>query len=368
MTGERDIVRFAFPFTAGILLSTFIPAVSTTCILCTTALLCVILIALMLYISALRNDQDLRYVPVLFLALLTGTLCMITDRYIGLSNSESLTFLERAGSSFCENIRLNINSMGFASKQTDATLSALITGDRSSLSRETIKTFRDSGASHILALSGLHLGIIYGIIRKLSAPMGNKVVTKRIRSIMTLTACGFYTLATGAGESIVRAFLFIMMYEIASLSHRPANIRLVLPAALVLQLAADPSAISSASFQLSYAAMAGIAYIYPHIQRFWPEDSAGHRKGPFRRIWETAAISISCQLTTAPLVWHYFGSLPQHFLLSNLIALPLTGLLIPLSLLGIFLHGCGMCPNLLTDAIESTVNLLRTSLETISEM
>ena len=368
MTGERDIVRFAFPFSAGILLTAFIPAASITRVLYPTALLCIIQIALILYMSTHRHRLESGYCTVFVLVLLTGSFCMITDRIIGLSYSENITFLERAGSSFCENIRRNINSMGFASEQTGAILSALITGDRSSLSRETIKAFRDSGASHILALSGLHLGIIYGIIRKLTAPLGNKVQTKRIRSILTLTACGFYTMATGAGESIVRAFLFIMIYETAALTHRTANIRLVLPAALILQLAADPSAISSASFQLSYAAMAGIAYIYPYFRRFWPEVSAGHRKGPFRRIWETAAISISCQLTTAPLVWHYFGSLPQHFLLSNMISLPLTGILIPLSLPGIFLHSCGICPNLLTDAIESTVNLLRTSLETISEM
>lgn len=368
MTGERDIVGFAFPFTAGILLTALIPAPAVTRILCLTVFVCAIQMVRILNVSSHPDRSDSRYSHVFLLAFLTGSVCMLTDRCIAVSYSESVTFLERTGNIFCEDIRHNIRSMGFASEQTGAILSALITGDRSTLSKETIKAFRDSGASHILALSGLHLGIIYGIIRRLTVPLGNKVQTKRIRSIITLAACGFYTLATGAGESIVRAFLFIMIYEIAGMSHRPANIRTVLPAALIIQLTTDPSAISSASFQLSYAAMAGIAYIYPYIKRFWPEYPTGHMRGPFRRIWETAALSISCQLTTSPLVWFYFGSLPQHFLLSNLIALPLTGIIIPLALLGIALADVGTCPVILSYLIESAVNLLRISLETISGM
>jgi predicted membrane metal-binding protein len=71
-------------------------------------------------------------------------------------------------------------------------------------------------------------------------------------------------------------------------------------------------------------------------------------------------------LTTGPLAWYYFKSFPTNFLLTNLIAIPLVGLIIPISILAIILQGTGICPELLVTAIEGLVTLLITSLETIA--
>ena len=103
---------------------------------------------------------------------------------------------------------------------------------------------------------------------------------------------------------------------------------------LLATLLAGAITITSVGFQLSYAAMAGIAFIYPRLKESWPGNPMddGRMTKAVRWVWNSAAMSISCQITTAPLVWVHFHSFPQHFLLTNLLALPLTGLIIPVGI------------------------------------
>lgn len=267
-----------------------------------------------------------------------------------------------------------IDSIPFSSAQTNALLKALLTGERSTLSPKLTEAFRDSGASHILALSGLHLGIIYGIFSKALFFLGSSMTGRRLRSAVIVVLCGFYTLATGAGPSIVRAFIFILLGETARMTGRWHSLIQVLTASLLIQTALDPAAIRSVSFQLSYAAMAGIAFIHPWIRDFWPSGKAVDGLcgraivRAMRWIWDSAALSISCQLTTGPLAYMYFGTFPRHFLLTNLISLPLTGLIIPLALVCLCLSVLGWCPAFMISVTERAVSLLTWSLEVIASM
>lgn len=267
-----------------------------------------------------------------------------------------------------------IDSIPFSSAQTNAMLKALLTGERSTLSPELTEAFRDSGASHILALSGLHLGIIYGIFSKVLFFTGNSVAGRRMRSAVIVILCGFYTLATGAGPSIVRAFIFIFLGEAARMTGRLHSLRQLLMASLLIQVIIDPLSVRSVSFQLSYAAMAGIAFIYPWLRDFWPSGEAGDDScgralvRAMRWVWNSAALSISCQLATGPLAYLYFGTFPQHFLLTNLISLPLTGFIIPCALVCLGLSGLGWCPTFVVSVTEWLVSLLTWSLEVIASM
>jgi len=128
---------------------------------------------------------------------------------------------------------------------------------------------------------------------------------------------------TGAAPSLVRAFLFILLNESARLlpgrQRRPLNIFCT---ALIIQLACKPEVIRSLGFQLSYLAMLGIQLLYPRLDAWYPSPGPG-RRDPLRRIWSAMALSCSCQLFTAPLVWLRFGTFPRYFLLTNLGGLPL---------------------------------------------
>ncbi len=270
-----------------------------------------------------------------------------------------------------------IDRIGFRSPDTNALVKALIVGDRSDIPRHITDAFRESGASHILALSGLHLGIIYGLIYKVLSFSGNTPAIRKIRSVVIILSCGIYTLSVGAGASIVRAYLFIVLGEAARLGGRSTKTGNILMAALFIHLVLDPAALQEAGFQLSYAAMAGIAFIFPHLKGFWPCYDEAERKTTsltinrpkfLKWIWTTAALSISCQVTTAPIAFLHFNTFPVHFLLTNLIALPLTSMIIPLSLMTLTLSSLGICPEIISRATEALVTALSEALEIISTM
>lgn len=255
------------------------------------------------------------------------------------------------------------DAVGFRDSDCNALVRALLTGDRSLLSPEIKSAFRDSGASHILALSGFHLGIIYLVISKSLSPIGRTPAAVLTKSITICSATGLYALLTGGSPSIVRAFLFILLKETAGLCGRKPSGAGLLAAALTLQLTITPLAIKTVSFQLSYLAMAGIIFIFPAMKEWWPG-----RKGILKRIWESCALAISCQVFTAPAVWAYFGTFPTYFLLTNLIATPLVTLIMFLSLAATALSAAGACPEMLVSADEKLVGILLFCLETISSL
>ncbi len=272
---------------------------------------------------------------------------------------------ERWARAACERLKEVIARTPFPSEGTAPLLTALFTGDRSGLSRATVSAFRDSGASHILALSGLHLGILYAILDRITRAAGAFPAVRRVRFGLILGSAGFFTLMTGAAPSLVRAFLFIAINETLHLTGRPRKATRVLCLALLVQLVLDPTAIRSVGFQLSYLAMAGIFLLYPPLEAWYPPSPAWD---PFRRIWKGAALSLSCQLFTAPLVWHHFHSFPRHFLLTNLLALPLTTLLMGSATLLLALRALGPCPALLIRLTDTLCNGLQWVLGIIAGM
>uniref|UniRef100_UPI004029B283 ComEC/Rec2 family competence protein n=1 Tax=Candidatus Cryptobacteroides bacterium TaxID=3085639 RepID=UPI004029B283 len=243
-------------------------------------------------------------------------------------------------------------------------LKALLTGDKSGLDSHTVATFRDSGAAHILALSGLHLGFIYAILLKVTSLAGMSPRVRKIRSILIIAVSGFYTIATGASPSLVRAFLFIVINETARLLHRHVPPVHVLCIALMIQLALTPAVISSIGFQMSYLAMAGIFLIYPHLKAWYPGRESGIDLP--RKIWNTAALTLSCQILTGPLAWLRFRTFPLYFLITNLFALPVTSLLMLLAICTTALTYIGLCPNLLVTATDSAASALLFIMEVIA--
>ncbi|MCR5352228.1 MAG: ComEC/Rec2 family competence protein [Bacteroidales bacterium] len=215
-----------------------------------------------------------------------------------------------------------IDAISFPHADTAALLKALLAGRREGLDAATLEAFRAAGASHILALSGLHLGILYTLLRGALAGLGQGRTAQVLRSILSTGAAGFFLLMTGAAPSLVRAFLFICLGEAARLlpgrSRQGAGI---FCAALIIQLTVRPDVVGSLGFQLSYLALLGIVTVFPRLDAWYP---SGRRPDPVRRIWSAMALTLSCQLFTAPLAYLHFHTFPHYFLLTNLGALPLT--------------------------------------------
>ena len=268
-------------------------------------------------------------------------------------------------------LRSHIRAIPFRDGRSAALVCAVLTGDRSLLDPALTAAFRTSGASHILALSGLHMGLVCRLARHGTAIMGNSPAARYLRCALCCGFALFYTIATGASASAQRACIFILMSEIAAVSQRrrssPAH---KLNTALTLQLAFRPRVIVSPAFQLSYMAMAGIVFLNPVLQGWFPQplSKAGRSLNISKKIWEIAAVSISCQVFTAPVAFFHFGSFPKHFLLANLIALPITSVMISLAVGVALLCSLGICPTILLDACEAVIRALVRSMEIISGM
>ena len=269
--------------------------------------------------------------------------------------------VQRAG----EALKEFIGSLPFRDDGTAPLLKAFLGGDKSGLGKETVSAFRKAGASHLLALSGLHMGILYMVFDKLSRPMGKYPTVRIARFVVLIGASAFFTLMTGASPSMVRAFLFILTGEAASLLGREKKLGRTLCTALLLQLAITPEAITSAGFQLSYLAMAGIVLVFPVMDKWYP---SGGKPSLMRKIWKMSAMAISCQVFTVPLTLYLFGSFPRHFLLTNLLAIPLTTCFIAVALAVLGLSALGICPGFLYGVADGLGEALRFCLEVISSL
>lgn len=247
-------------------------------------------------------------------------------------------------------------------KDAKGLILALLCADRQELSAEVRAVFRASGASHLLALSGLHLGILAEMTRKMLLPLGNSPAMKIIKSVLIISCSGFYTFICGASPSLVRAFLFISFSNINSLlpSRKAPAVNCLLTSCLI-QLSLSPKVIESISFQLSYLACTGIILLYRPLANWYPIQ-----KGLVFRVWKSLAMSLSCQLFTAPLVAYKFKVLPKYFLLTNLFAIPICEALIYLSVLSILTSALGICPGALINVTQRCALLLINLLEKIS--
>lgn len=336
MDGARDVVLISFPFAAGVALAQFCPLSLFHLSLAAVAVLMLLALA-----GALRGRI---WYGLLFFA--AGVLCGSTGSTVGAGMAADPSW--PAGPAVFHRALARtdalIRSIPFPHGETNALLRALLTGLRDGLPRETVASFRSAGASHILALSGLHLGIIYLLLSKLLSLMGNGRVAYVVRSVVVVADCAFYTLMTGAGPSIVRAFLFICINEM--MRHAPGRRKspvAVWCIALLVQLVISPWVIRSVGFQLSYLAMLGIFVLFPWLEGFYEKPARGW--SPMRWAWSSMALSISCQVFTAPLVWLRFGTFPKYFLLTNLIALPLTSALMFAAVPLLLLTFAGLSPS-----------------------
>lgn len=198
---------------------------------------------------------------------------------------------------------------------------SILLGYREELSDAQQKYFSTSGAMHVLAVSGLHVVIIYGmlvfIIRFL--PGGKS----RAMLLFPLLFIWVYAMITGMTPSVARASLMITLYVISKFLNRHTDsINIIFLSGFIL-IIADPSVFHQVSFQLSYAAVTGISIVYNGLFRimktgYWLPD----------QILSITCLSIAAQLFTFPISMYYFHQFPNYFLITNLFAIPLSSLIL----------------------------------------
>ena len=210
--------------------------------------------------------------------------------------------------------------------QTEASIlfTALFTGIKENPKGKLFTALRRAGGSHILALSGMHLGIIsLGIMFVLTGLFG-----KRISFAVTLIVILFYVFLVSAGPSLTRAAILFILIGFPGLSGQRIDIFHILSICFLIQIVLDPLSAYELSFQLSYLALGGIIIGSGRINRMLPGIiPVGIRGG--------LAASIAAQLFTAPLVLHYFGVIYPVGIISGIILVPIVTLFIWTGILGL---------------------------------
>lgn len=216
------------------------------------------------------------------------------------------------------NAGLSGNEFGLAS--------TLVLGYKNSIDAEVKQAYMNAGAMHVLAVSGMHVGIVCSVLEFLMTILGGSILLtlKRIIIIVLLWA---YAFITGLSPSVLRATVMFSFVMLARLINREISIYNSLAASAFLLLCIDPSLLFKASFQLSYAAVTGIVFFQPRITRL-----IRIRNKPLRYIWELTAVSIAAQISTLPFCLYYFERTPVYFWMSNIIVSPGAAVMIFLTM------------------------------------
>ena len=351
MVEGKGSVLYALPFCAGTVTGIFLCGKGifhhTGSYAVAAGSLCASLGLVLLWIFCRRWLGSFSRTAVIVAAtFFCGMFCWSNYRLGEVASAGNPSAAERLTAPAAAKLKAGIDSLPLHDYGNNALVKALVTGDKSDVPAATSRAFRDSGASHILALSGMHLAVIYLILTRILAVLGPAKRADIVRYVTILASTLFYSVMTGSSPSIVRAFLFISLRETARLTGRKASPVNILCFSLTVQCALSPGVITSASFQLSYLAMCGIYFLYPPLKDLYPANVP-----VLKKIWDSAAMSIACQAFTGPLAYVLFGSAPLYFIITNLIAIPLTSALMPVALAAVVLNSAGCCPALLTDGI-----------------
>lgn len=236
---------------------------------------------------------------------------------------------------------------------------ALITGDRSGMSRKTVEALRDAGLAHILAISGLHMSLVAGglfwVVRALLALSPRLLLhypIKKWAAMVALSGAGFYLVLSGASIATQRAFIMLSIMLIAVLLNRPAiSMRNVAIAAIIVILI-NPFSVLSVSFQMSFLAVVGLVAVYEQITawrrqlRFTAPSNPWLRLGVYRPLAYTGGLALTTLVagvfTGLPAAYH-FHSIAIYSLAGNLVALPIVTLVVmPAAVLAMVLMPMGL--------------------------
>ena len=200
--------------------------------------------------------------------------------------------------------------------------SALILGNRDEISEEVRTAYSQTGAMHVLAVSGLHVGIIFMILNFFLKRIKINTPTWRIiKTLIGLVVIWAFALITGASPSVMRAAVMFSFLHIGLAFQRTSSIYNTLAASAFFILLYDPYLIASVGFQLSYLAVFGIVFFQPRIAELW---QIKNKFGNY--MWQLACVSLAAQTMTLPLTFYYFNQLPIYFWLTGLLLVPLAGL------------------------------------------
>ena len=263
-----------------------------------------------------RNFDEFDYARFLMRKGISGTGYVASGKWTKQDGMNNLDLKSIASS--CRRRMISLyQKLGFSGDEL-AVLSALTIGDKTELSDSVRESYSVAGASHILALSGLHIGLLYTLLFFILKPIARRGnIGRAIRSVLLLILLWAFAFFTGLSPSVVRSVSMFSILAMADMVGRQPLSLNTLAAAAWLMLFCNPAWLFDVGFQLSFLAVASILLIQKPIYHL---ITVKGRIGKY--IWGLMSVSVAAQIGTAPLVMFYFSRFSVHFLLTNLVVIP----------------------------------------------
>lgn len=239
---------------------------------------------------------------------------------------------------------------------------ALILGARSEIDAELMNDFTASGLVHLLAVSGMHVGLVYGAWLLLAGLIARGRY-RRAGILSAIPLIWIYAVLTGLSASVLRATVMYTLLGIASLRKTPVSPFNALASSAFLMLLHQPDIYHQAGFQLSFAAVWGIVASQTILRR-----CEGFQHKIVRMLAVSSAVTLAAQMATAPLGFYHFGSFPVYFFVANLLAVPLSTVLTYWGIIALFVAPVPMIGSAWVSAMEWGVRLLNNLAHSIQSL
>ncbi len=244
-----------------------------------------------------------------------------------------------------------------------AVASALTIGYKELLDDELRKVYSSSGTMHILAVSGMHVAILYYLLSFMLVFLNKRKSLRIVKAIILILFLWFFAIITGLSPSVQRAALMLSFIVIGDSLDRKIPVYNSLAASAFLLLVINPYSFFDTGFQLSYIAVLSIVFFYPLINQLFRS-----KYKVLDYAWSIIAVSIAAQIGTFSLSLFYFNQFPNYFLLSNLIAIPLSTIAIYLAVALIIFSPIGLVTSIIGKLFSLSLFTLNNSLRFIEDL
>lgn len=361
---DRGVLTYSAAYLTGIITSIFAPIPACWAILAATTLLS----ALYLY-----KKNTIIFTVCSHIAILTCGMgiCANSRESTHLPPDRFSITMEEYSQKLQENIANRFREM-VPNPESHAILCALSIGEKSFMGKELKRSFSKAGAMHVLALSGLHIGIAFAIIYTLLLPLITIPGGGKVRNVIALLFIAWYSILAGCSPSVIRAATMIFLYKIAKGKFRTITNWDAIAISAMIICTISPLQIKDIGFQLSYSAVIGIALLFPTCNRAFiqlvPKWSGwkGYIWEGVYWLWGCIAISVCCQIATMPASLYHFGYCAPHFLLANLIAVPVATAILYALTAALFLQWIPVVGELAIYALNTLINILNSSISFIA--
>ncbi|VAW14579.1 DNA internalization-related competence protein ComEC/Rec2 [hydrothermal vent metagenome] len=242
-------------------------------------------------------------------------------------------------------------------------IQALLLGQRNDISEATYTNYKNAGAVHILAVSGLHIGILLLLLDFFLRPIERLPKGKTLKLVTIVALLWGFAFLAGLSASVVRAVTMFSFVAYALYLNRPSNTFNILALSMfAILLVFNPMLLFQVGFQMSYAAVIAIVRVYPLLQRLWfPKNKI------VLKVWQLLSVSIAAQLGVLPISLFYFHQFPGLFFVSNLLIVPFLGLILGMGILVIVLALLNSLPAFLVDGYDSLIRWMNTIIEWVAQ-